>query len=175
MMVATDMAGGELTQADLEASMNAAHAHLREGTPESADQARDLLEEILEARCDGAQASSMVRLQCEAKYELAGILQDAGHDVEARALYLEAIDGFVQHDCLQAALNAKMGYGLLLCDADDMEAAIPLLEEAYWAGLLTQGVPGVPPRGPVAPRRGPLGSSPDKGSAVTALPALPTR
>ena len=70
-MVATDMAGGELTQADLEASMNAAHAHLREGTPESADQARDLLEEILEARCDGAQASSMVRLQCEAKYKLA--------------------------------------------------------------------------------------------------------
>jgi hypothetical protein len=131
MMAATHiLAGGELTQVDLEASINAAHAHLSEGTPESADQARDLLEEILES-CDGAQAASMVRLQCEAKYELAGILHDAGHDVEARALYLEAIDGFVQHDCLQAALNAKMGYGLLLCDADDMEAAIPLLEAAY--------------------------------------------
>ena len=30
-----------------------------------------------------------------------------------------------------AALNAKMAYGLLLSEADDMEAAIPLLEEVY--------------------------------------------
>ena len=33
------------------------------------------------------------------------------------------------------------------------------------SGLLTQGVPGVP-RDPFAPRRGPLGSSPDRESAI---------
>ena len=127
------MPGQELTQEHLEATMNDAHARLREGTPESIDQARDLLEEIVEA-CDGAQAAPMMRLQCAAKYELAGILHDDGHDVEARALYLEAIDGFsTQKNCHAEALNAKMAYGLILSEADDMEAAIPLLEEAYSA------------------------------------------
>jgi hypothetical protein len=38
------------------------------------------------------------------------------------------------------------------------------------AGLLTQGVPGVPPD-PFAPRRGPLGSSPDRESATGNAPA----
>jgi hypothetical protein len=126
------MPGHEVTQEHvLEATMNDAHARLSEGTPESIDQARDLLEEIAEA-CDGAQAAPMRRLQCAAKYELAGILQDDGHDVEARALYLEAIDGFsTQNNCHAEALNAKMAYGLILSEADDMEAAIPLLEEVY--------------------------------------------
>ena len=60
--------------------MNEAHTHLYEGTPESIDRARDLLEEIMES-CDGAQlAAPMVRLQCEAKYELAGLLHDDGCD-----------------------------------------------------------------------------------------------
>jgi hypothetical protein len=39
------------------------------------------------------------------------------------------------------------------------------------AGLLIQGVPGVP-QDPLAPRRGPLGSSPDRGGAVGNAPAL---
>jgi hypothetical protein len=42
-----------------------------------------------------------------------------------------------------------------------------------WAGLLTQGVPNVP-QDPFAPRRGPLGSSPDRdrdiGNAHTLVP-----
>ena len=41
----------------------------------------------------------------------------------------------------------------------------------YTAGLLTQGVPGVP-QDPLAPRRRPLGSSPDRNSAVGNVPAL---
>jgi hypothetical protein len=39
------------------------------------------------------------------------------------------------------------------------------------SGLLTQGVPGVP-QDPSAPRRGPLGSSPDRESAIGNAPAL---
>jgi hypothetical protein len=38
-------------------------------------------------------------------------------------------------------------------------------------GLLTQGVP-VVPQDPLAPRRGPLGSSPDRESAIGNAPAL---
>jgi hypothetical protein len=42
----------------------------------------------------------------------------------------------------------------------------------WWAsGLLTQGVPRVP-QDPLAPRRGPLGPSPDRESAIGNAPAL---
>jgi hypothetical protein len=42
---------------------------------------------------------------------------------------------------------------------------------AFYTGLLTQGVPGVP-QDPFAPRRGPLGSSPDGESATGNAPTL---
>ena len=42
---------------------------------------------------------------------------------------------------------------------------------AFTAGLLTQGVPRVP-QDPSAPRRGPLGYSPDRESAIGNAPAL---
>jgi hypothetical protein len=41
----------------------------------------------------------------------------------------------------------------------------------HFAGLLTQGVPGVP-QDSLAPRRGPLGPSPDKEIAIGNAPAL---
>ena len=41
----------------------------------------------------------------------------------------------------------------------------------FEAGLLIQGVPGVPPD-PLAPHRGPLGPSLDRGSAIGNAPAL---
>ena len=127
-----------LTQEDLDASLNEAQLILRSGartagfiSPRSKERAVDLLEEIVEA-CDNATAAPMLRTQNVAKYELAGTLQEAGYDVEARAMYLDAIDGFSAHDdCRVEAVDAKMAYGLLLTDADEMEAAIPLLEEAY--------------------------------------------
>jgi hypothetical protein len=103
---------------------------------EDEDAARDLLEGIIEAcsvgSCGLDQASPMVQLWCSAKYELAGILHDTGHGEEARGLYLDAIDGFSsQEDCQVAALNAKLGYALLLSEVDEMEAAIPLLREVH--------------------------------------------
>ena len=44
-------------------------------------------------------------------------------------------------------------------------------DELYAAGLLTQGVPGVP-QDSLAPRRGPLGPSPDRESPIENAPAL---
>ena len=110
-----------LTQEDLDASLNEAQLILRSGartagfiSPQSKQRAVDLLEEIVEA-CDNATAAPMLRTQNVAKYELAGTLQEAGYDVEARAMYLDAIDGFSAHDdCRVEAVDAKMAYGLLL-------------------------------------------------------------
>jgi hypothetical protein len=44
-------------------------------------------------------------------------------------------------------------------------------DQPWEPGLLTQGVPGVP-HDPFAPRRGPLGSSPDRESSIGNAPAL---
>jgi hypothetical protein len=41
----------------------------------------------------------------------------------------------------------------------------------FTSGLLTQGVPGVP-QDPLAPRRGPLGPSPDRESSIGNAPVL---
>ena len=47
-----------------------------------------------------------------------------------------------------------------------------LVKEGIEQGCQLTGVPGVPQQDPLAPRRGPLGSSPDRESAIGNAPAL---
>ena len=56
-------------------------------------------------------------------------------------------------------------------DARGFKHTPPACVAQYLPGLLTQGVLGVPQK-PLAPRQGPLGPSPDRGSAIGHAPAL---
>ena len=70
----------------------------------------------------------------------------------------------VEINAVVQQLTFDVTFGPYTQDAVDADAA-------YRAGLLIQGVPGVP-QDPLAPHRGPLGPSPDRDSAIGNASAL---
>jgi hypothetical protein len=81
---------------------------------------------------------------------------------------------------LEGAMNATLKFFSAFAqpenirnEIDEIDAAHTIPTLGYGPGLLTQGVPGVP-QDPLAPRRGPLGSSPYRergiGNAHTLVP-----